>query len=386
MDLILSDYRSPLRLLRLQWLGLALMACLFFLGGFLGLRALWGKEPAVRWMFLSGATGIYLFAVLWSGLPLNRRPGEMLLMPVLGPGNLLTLLRGLLTAALAGFLFSPLPPAWLAWLPGILYTGVGLADLFDGYLARRTNTVTRLGERLDMSLDGLGVLVGSALLVQYGQVPLWYLSVGLARYLFLAGCWLLRKRGRQVHDLPPSPARRPLAGAQMGFIGVLLFPFFAPPGTHFAAALFALPFLAGFTLDFLAASGMLRTPLPPTGVFAKAIGKFVNGWGTLGLRLAVVLTLGWVSTMQLFELPPGWLFPFLALAVPGSILLVLGAAGRVASLATLFALGIQARFLSITPADLFVLTGVVVIFYLGTGSYSIWKPEQRLITRRLGEA
>ena len=34
----------------------------------------------------------------------------------------------------------------------------------------------------------------------------------------------------------------------MGLLAVMLWPIFSPPGTHIAATLFALPFLAGFLL------------------------------------------------------------------------------------------------------------------------------------------
>jgi CDP-diacylglycerol--glycerol-3-phosphate 3-phosphatidyltransferase len=119
-------------------------------------------------------------------------------------------------------------------------------DCFDGYLARLHNEVTRLGAMMDMSLDGLGMLIGVLLLIQFGQVPALILLVGLARYLFLLGIWIRRRIGKPIYELPENPLRRQFAGAQMGFIGVILFPVFSPPGTYLAAMLFALPFFLGF--------------------------------------------------------------------------------------------------------------------------------------------
>jgi CDP-diacylglycerol--glycerol-3-phosphate 3-phosphatidyltransferase len=95
-------------------------------------------------------------------------------------------------------------------------------DFLDGYVARVTHRTSRLGEILDMHWDGFGVLVASWLLVLYGQVQAWYLVVGLARYLFVAGMQIRERRGLTNYPLPPSMTRRAMAGAQMGFIAVVL--------------------------------------------------------------------------------------------------------------------------------------------------------------------
>ncbi len=82
-------------------------------------------------------------------------------------------------------------------------------DLVDGWVARRTDTVSELGARLDMELDALLILVLSVLVaVSLGP---WVLLIGLMRYLFvLAGSrypWL-------VGPLPPSRARKVVAAVQ----------------------------------------------------------------------------------------------------------------------------------------------------------------------------
>ena len=251
------NHNSSLTSLRIRWLGLALALTLMVTAGSAWFYSAWQPGYALRWLVLAMCLSVYLMWVLWRSLPYNHRAGEKHLFSGFGAGNNLTLVRGILLAALAGFLFSPLPPGGLAWLPGLIYTLAATADLFDGYLARRSNQVTQLGKKLDMSLDGLGVLIASVLVVQYGQVPAWYLLVGLARYLFLAGIWLRRRLGKPVYELAHSSTRRPFAGAQMGLIAVVMWPIFSPPGTYLAATLFALPFLIGFTRDWLTVSGAL---------------------------------------------------------------------------------------------------------------------------------
>ncbi len=387
---VLPRETSSLRILRLRWVSLAILAGLFLACSALLLQREWQPEMAWRWLMLACLPTAYLLGVLWRGLALNSRPGEPALLPELGPGNGLTFIRGMLTAGLAGFLFLPLPPGWLAWLPGLLYTTAATADLFDGYLARRFNHVTRLGEMLDMSLDGMGVLIGAILLVQYDKVPVFYLMVGLARYVFVAGIWLRRRLGKPVYELAPSPLRRPFAGAQMGFIGVALFPFFTPPGTALVAACFALPFLIGFFQDWLAVSGVIRRDLKGNNPASGSAIQFLTTWGALILRLLVAITFVWLLVRFLIPAPgfdPLALFSMMIFfGFLGGILLVLGAAGRVAALAVLFSLGILLRFTPLGIVEIFLIVGASAVFYLGTGAYSVWTPEKQLISKRLGES
>jgi CDP-diacylglycerol--glycerol-3-phosphate 3-phosphatidyltransferase len=323
----------------------------------------------------------------------------------LGPGTQLTWLRGLFLAFLAGLLFSPRPPGWLAWLPGLYYTLAAAADVFDGYLARRSRQVTLLGQMLDLNLDGAGVLIAAFLVVQYGQAPAWYLLVGLVRYLFVGWIWLRRRWGLPVYELPPSASRRPFAGAQMGALAVLLWPVFTPPGTHLAASLFAIPFLVGFSLDGLAVSGWRpfgRNPelagtadarLAGPADFSTRMSRLhtLTGWLPVLLRIAVVLLLSGRLYEQFVLHTIGEVYqsqPVLALIGFGLLgigLLSLGAAGRLGALAVLFSAGFHQRMAGLDPVDLLLIAGGSGLFFLGTGPLSLWKPEDRLIRKRLGE-
>ena len=195
---------TPLNTLRRGWWVYTVLSGLFLASGYVILQIMWAPAYALRWLVQAGLALVYLLVVLGRNLHANHRPGERELLPRLGWGNHVSLMRGVLLAGLLGFLFSPPPEGALAWLPGILYTLAILADFLDGYLARITNHATRLGEILDMSFDGVGVLGAVVLLAGYGKIPAWYLSIGLARYAFLAGEWMLRRMGRPVYELPPS--------------------------------------------------------------------------------------------------------------------------------------------------------------------------------------
>jgi phosphatidylglycerophosphate synthase len=130
-----------------------------------------------------------------------------------GPANRVTLARGTLvggvTALVAdGLVHGGLSGARLLVLVVIASVALSL-DLVDGWVARRTNSVSELGARLDMELDALLILVLSVLVaVSLGP---WVLLIGLMRYLFvLAGSrypWL-------VGPLPPSRARKVVAAVQ----------------------------------------------------------------------------------------------------------------------------------------------------------------------------
>lgn len=244
-----------LRRLRVRWLVVASLAAITTALAFAGLRLLLTDGLARRWLVLAVPVLAYELLLLWRFLPRNRK-GERLLAS-LGPGTLLTVARGVLVAFLAGFLLLPQPTESLVWLPAALYGAAALADYVDGTLARLTDHVTMLGARLDTEFDALGILIAPLLAVLYGQLALWYLSVSVARYLFVLGIRLRRLRGLPVFALPPRRSRRLLAGLQMAFLTVVLSPVVTPPITTVVAVFVAGPFIAGFARDWLYVSGRL---------------------------------------------------------------------------------------------------------------------------------
>lgn len=82
----------------------------------------------------------------------------------------------------------------------------GVSDWLDGYLARRLDQVTKLGQLLDPAADRLFIVVTLVGLAWRGVVPLWVLVVVVARDVMLA-C------------LVPYLARRGYGPLQVGFVG-----------------------------------------------------------------------------------------------------------------------------------------------------------------------
>lgn len=246
---------TTLRRLRLRWVVVATAAAVATALAYDLFAARFATDLARRWLAIAGLVLAYEFALLWHFLPRNR-DGERL-MPSLGPATLLTVVRGVCVAFLAGFLLLPRPTEALVWLPATLYGLAALLDYADGTLARITGHVTELGTRLDVEIDALGILIAPLLAVAYGQLPAWYLLAGAARYAFVAGKRYRRWRGKPIHDLPSGPISRTLAGVQMAFLAAVLSPLLTPPEVTLLAVAVLVPFLANFLRDWWHLTGRL---------------------------------------------------------------------------------------------------------------------------------
>jgi CDP-diacylglycerol--glycerol-3-phosphate 3-phosphatidyltransferase len=332
-------------------------------------------------------------------LKANHRPGETVLMPTLGPANLLTLLRGLLLGLLAGFLAAPWPSGGLAWLPAGLYTLAIVVDVLDGYVARRMGDTTLLGGTLDIEFDALGLLIATGLAVHYRQLPGWYLVLGLSRYLFLFGIWWRQRQGKPIYDMTPSVHRRMVASFHMSFMSVMLWPLMRPPATTLAGLVFALPFTASFVRDWLVVSGRLD---PTSATYLEArrrLAGAISGWLPLALRVGVAaVTLGLIlpaitSTSQRAALFgwPGMPFPqsvataISLVALAGAGMLVAGAAGRLAALGVLFAAAANIHTRGLDLVNGLWLAASIALLFLGSGMLACWRPEEAALFRRAGE-
>lgn len=203
---------------------------------------------ANRWLLVAGAVLVYEVGFL--AYHLDRTTAAFTL------PNLVTLVRGGLYAAAAGFLFVPPTPA-VRWAPAACYGTGAVLDAVDGYLARRTGETTALGAKLDLAFDTLGFLVAPLVGVAWGRLPVAYLSLSAARYVYRAGIGWLERRGRPVGDLPASRVRRPLAALQMAFIAVALAPVLPASVVHPLALVVVAPSLAVFARDYLVVTGRL---------------------------------------------------------------------------------------------------------------------------------
>lgn len=387
--------------LQRRWLALAMGEGTAVLLFYFWLRNVWSIGQANRWLALALPPLVYFLWVVRHYLAENRRVGETAVLPTFGWGNRLTLLRGLAISMVAGFLLSPWPTGWLAWLPMLLYTVADVADYLDGYLARITNHETKLGERLDMEYDSLGMLIVTLLAVWYGQLPWWYLLLGLARYLFVLGLWWREKRGLPNRDLPSSVHRRVFAGFQMGFMSSVLWPIMPPEFATIAGTTFAIPTALGFLRDWLLMTGWLDPLDDRYQRGQRWLYQTTTQWLPPLLRLvlascvaAIFLALPgawpptpWVALFTSWGLPlPGFLAVVaVVLLLLGAILVLLGTMGRLAAFWLVFPIGFDMVTRGLDLTNGVALATAVYLMLLGTGPLSQWKPEERFLLRRMGE-
>lgn len=108
-------------------------------------------------------------------------------------------------ARLAGvpvFLWLILVPEADGWAIVLLVVS-GLTDYLDGYLARRWNQITRLGQLLDPVADRLYILATLVGLLLRGIIPWWLVALLVGRDVVMAVVLLILKRvgvtGLPVH-------------------------------------------------------------------------------------------------------------------------------------------------------------------------------------------
>src|SRR5207248_1198757 len=110
--------------------------------------------------------------------------------------NLLSFLRILLTPVFVALLLHH-----GSELAGLLLVGAVMStDWVDGYIARRTNSVSELGKLLDPVSDRLAIAAALVALLIRHAVPLWAALLILVRdaAVFLVGVALLGTRGRRL--------------------------------------------------------------------------------------------------------------------------------------------------------------------------------------------
>lgn len=229
------------------------------------LSYLGGWVSSLRWLPVALLCWCIVIWQCQRRLHLNYSTTDGRQYPRLGFGNQLTLLRGALIAATAGFLSLSTRQAGylIPFLPALFYSLAAIGDWLDGHLARRLHQSTQLGKELDTVLDALGLLVAPLLAVLYGKLHVSYLLVSISYYLFQWGLYWRRQHQRPVLPLPPSRLRRYLAGIQMGFVAVTLWPPLPAELSRPLGLVFMLPVLLIFWIDWLSVSGR-RQQMPPS--------------------------------------------------------------------------------------------------------------------------
>ena len=358
-DVDLTVMTHELRTIAALGCGMLLIgACL------LGFAANWAV--AWRWLLQAGLLWAYVCLCCARRLALNRASAESPLYEYLGWGNRLTILRGGLIALTGGFLFTDQDTDFNVLAPALLYTLAAILDRLDGFVARRSRQVSLLGNELDISFDALGLVVAPLLAIGSGRLHWSYLLLSVAYYVYRWGLQRRVKLGLPVYALPPNPLRRTLAGFQMGFIAVVLWPLLDPAMTAIAGIAFMLPVLFGFVMDWWVVCGKIK-PQTYSGLAEWSVQFFQPG-------LRVLLAL-------LFLMPPDPADASYAALLFGAGLILSGLAGRLGALSVIVLLGWH------YPAGVDPVVNAVRIFaaswilLLGTGRFSLWQWGDEWIQR-----
>lgn len=375
----------PASLQRQAWLATVFLFCPW-LATLVLASPIFRAHPLLLLTLLPGVgVALTLQHQLRTHLGANHRPGEAaLLFPDLGAANWITLLRGAAIVALAGFLpLAVLPGQALApaldWAPGLLYLGVSLTDLADGFVARQQQRQTELGQRLDIATDGAGLLVALLVAVSLQRLPAVTLLVGLAYYLFLGGIRWRRQHHRPLIALQSRPYARIIAGIQMGLVAMALLPLFHPICTTIAALLVMTPLLAGFVRDYLVVSCRIGIDGNQHTVLDRWAGLVLGRYLPLGLRLALLVSgLLALATTATHPLPLWWL----AAQTLCCLLVVLGCLGRSSALLLSLLLGSHWTPFGTALPSLTLFTLATTLMLTGTGPLSLWAPEEDLLYRR----
>jgi CDP-diacylglycerol--glycerol-3-phosphate 3-phosphatidyltransferase len=152
--------------------------------------------------------------------------------------NAITLVRILLTPALLLLLWFR-GPFWSVVL-GLGFLVTSLTDLLDGYLARRHQTVTRMGKLLDPLADKLLVMTAVVVLVAAKRIPAWGVPLVIAilgREMAVTGLRAMAssegvvlgaapmgkwKTGLQIAAITALLFHYPIAGVPMHTLGMIL--------------------------------------------------------------------------------------------------------------------------------------------------------------------
>ena len=155
----------------------------------------------------------------------------------LGPADWVTLARATLAVGVAALVADSFgEPAHVTTL--VTLSAVALAlDAVDGWVARRSETTSKLGAQFDGEVDAFLILVLSVYVAR--STGAWVLAIGLARYAFFAAGWIWPWMRA---PLPPRYWRKVVAATQ-GIVLTVAAADVVPPALAKAAILGALALL-----------------------------------------------------------------------------------------------------------------------------------------------
>ncbi len=332
---------------------------------------------AIQWLLIS----TLLWGLVWQQsakrLNDNRESLNHALYPSLGWANRLTILRGFLIALCAGFLWQRFNHILLLWLPAFFYSVAAILDRVDGFVARTTQQTSLMGNALDNVFDALGLLIAPLLALNFAKIHWSYLLVSGAYYAFHLGLRWRSRNGLVNNALTPNMLRRTLAGFQMGYIAVVLWPPFDAQITRLAGYAFMLPILIGFIVDWCVVSGRIDLQKGRLQSFFDALAAGSINWGQPCLRLLFLIALAAMTAQG------QWLGLSLFGQLLAAGLIALGFGARLGALLALILIALMPP-VHISAASTFFLFSATWIMLLGSGRFSLWQGDDHWVERHDG--
>tara|TARA_R110002167_G_scaffold47967_1_gene141744 strand:- start:30133 stop:31287 length:1155 start_codon:yes stop_codon:yes gene_type:complete len=331
----------------------------------------------IQWLLISAL----LWGLVWQQsakrLKDNRESVNDALYPSLGWANRLTILRGFLIALCAGFLWQSFYHTLLLWLPAFFYSVAAILDRVDGFVARKTQQTSLMGNALDNVFDALGLLIAPLLALNFAKIHWAYLLVSGAYYAFHLGLRWRSRNGLPNHPLTPNLLRRTLAGFQMGYIAVVLWPPFDAQITRLAGFAFMLPILIGFIVDWFVVSGRIDLQRGRSQKFFDALAMGSINWVQPCLRLLFLIALAAMTAQGQWQ----------GLTLLGQLfaagLITFGFGARLGALLALILIALlpPEHISAVSTIFLFSATWIML---LGSGRFSLWQGDDHWVERQDG--
>ena len=155
-----------------------------------------------------------------------------------GPANWVTLARSSLVIAVAALVADAFVQSSSLTAIVTLTVVALFLDSIDGQVARRTASATGLGARFDMEVDAFLIVILSSYVAH--SLGLWVLSIGAARYAFVAAGWLLP----WLRECPPPRFWYKLIAAIQGIVLTIAVADILPRAVNVALVMLALVLLS----------------------------------------------------------------------------------------------------------------------------------------------
>lgn len=333
------------------------------------------------WALASASVWLLVWHQTYSRLALNRADTHSACYADLGWANRMTIGRGWLIAASAGFLFIPAAlqhHELLIWIAAAAYSIAAIFDRVDGFIARKTRRSSLLGAELDTVFDALGLLIAPLLALQLGKIHASYLLVSIAYYLFVLGIYVRRHHQKPVYPLAPSKLRRTLAGFQMAYVAVVLWPPFQAEVTVLTGFGFMLPLLAGFLVDWFVVSGRITPDQPGTAR------RFRRLHSLTGQLLLPAIRLISTSAVIYIAMHMPWDVPELIVAGACVVMMLAGFAARTGAMLLLMLLAWTVPLAANHPVMIVALMGASAVVLLGSGGFTLWQADGDWVNRQDG--